>query len=359
MKKRFSAFFLALALCVGLTVPAFAADTTPVTAEGISFNAIVTDRYESWKSIAEGYSWADSLGPEAEFLYSIGWQTVREADIDGFGLADFKAYLVDDNVTLDFHVKKGEEFSIDGYYLSVVETNSFGEAYDATFVDGWTFTANEDGELVDKAFIDRYCPGANYLICYHGSYDDFDWNKAVRIVFVDENIVPRTVPGFTDLLSWCDAEALWASWKNITNGYGGKTTFAPNVDCTQAQILTFLWRAEGKPQAAKAPITTAASYQDAINWAYEKEMIDGSFDPDAPCTRSQAVSYIWQALGKPEAKEAASFSDVATDAPYAGAVNWAVEKKVTNGYGGNDTFAPDQVCKRGQIACFLYRAYNN
>ncbi|MCI8840801.1 MAG: S-layer homology domain-containing protein, partial [Oscillospiraceae bacterium] len=38
---------------------------------------------------------------------------------------------------------------------------------------------------------------------------------------------------------------------------------------------------------------------------------------------------------------------------------WAVEKGITKGDGGEDTFAPDKVCSRGHIACFLYRAYNS
>ncbi|MDE7170928.1 MAG: S-layer homology domain-containing protein [Oscillospiraceae bacterium] len=170
---------------------------------------------------------------------------------------------------------------------------------------------------------------------------------------------PKPVFAFTDVPSWFEKEVAWAVEKKITNGYGGSATFAPTVGCPHTQILTFLWRAEGKPQAAKAPITVAAYYQDAVNWAYEKGLIDTSFNPGALCTRAQAVRYIWQALGRQEAKTAASFSDVAAGASYADAVSWAVEKGVTKGYGGSDTFAPDRVCNRGEIAAFLYRAYNN
>lgn len=95
-------------------------------------------------------------------------------------------------------------------------------------------------------------------------------------------------------------------------------------------------------------------------WANDMGMIDpGTFDPSKPCTRSQAVSYIWQALGKTEAGQAASFTDVPDGAAYAKAVDWAVEKGITKGDGGEDTFAPDKVCSRGHIACFLYRAYNS
>ncbi len=164
--------------------------------------------------------------------------------------------------------------------------------------------------------------------------------------------------GFTDVPRWFEKEVAWAAEKGITNGYGGSTTFAPNVQCPHTQILTFLWRAADKPpSSAKAPFTVAPSYAGAVNWAYEKGLIDDAFDPDALCTRAQAVGYIWRALDTPEAAEAASFPDVDAGAPYAGAVSWAVEKGVTDGYGGN-SFAPDRVCTRGEIAAFLYRAYH-
>ncbi|MBD5119100.1 MAG: hypothetical protein HDT37_08325 [Clostridiales bacterium] len=169
---------------------------------------------------------------------------------------------------------------------------------------------------------------------------------------------PKPVPSFTDTPAWCAKEAQWAAEKGITKGYGGGSTFAPGVDCTHTQILTFLWRAADEPaSAAKAPVTVETWYQDAIDWAYGQKMIGDDFNADALCTRADAVSYIWQALDKPEAEETASFPDVDADAPYAGAVSWAVEKGVTRGYGG-DAFAPDRVCTRGEIAAFLYRAYH-
>lgn len=169
--------------------------------------------------------------------------------------------------------------------------------------------------------------------------------------------LPET--SFTDVPSWCAKEADWAAQKGITKGYGGKDKFAPGVTCSQAEILTFLHRAENKPAAeSKSPFTVASYYQDAVDWAYEKGIIGDGFTPGAPCTRAQAVTYIWKARNEPEAKEAASFSDVDAGSPIAPAVLWAVEKGVTKGYGGADTFAPDRVCTRGEIACFLYRAYN-
>lgn len=52
---------------------------------------------------------------------------------------------------------------------------------------------------------------------------------------------------------------------------------------------------------------------------------------------------------------APEFDDV--DA-YADAVSWAVEKKVTNGSNAaGTTFSPDTVCTRAHIAKFLFQAY--
>ena len=82
-----------------------------------------------------------------------------------------------------------------------------------------------------------------------------------------------------------------------------------------------------------------------------------TFDPYAGCTRAMAVYFMWVAADSPEAA-ASSFTDVAADADYAGAVNWAVAQGVTLGTGDGSTFSPDTVCQRGQIVTFLYRAAN-
>lgn len=136
----------------------------------------------------------------------------------------------------------------------------------------------------------------------------------------------------------------------ITNGTSD-TTFSPDEECRQAQILTFLYR------AARGQGTAEAGDMDkAVNWARERGMIDDSFDGAQPCTRATAVSYIWQAFDRPEAEQS-SFTDVDAQADYAGAVSWAVAVGITNGDGGETVFSPDRVCSCGQIVTFLHRAY--
>ena len=151
----------------------------------------------------------------------------------------------------------------------------------------------------------------------------------------------------------------WAVNNKITSGTGNGR-FSPNEECNQAQILSFLWRATGSPEpkgtmAAEGFSGTEYYYKAAL-WAAERGMIkEGDFDPDAPCTRAMAVTYMWNYAGSPGASPA-SFTDVAADADCAQAVAWAVAQGVTSGT-GNNQFSPDQTCTRGQIVSFLYRAF--
>lgn len=152
------------------------------------------------------------------------------------------------------------------------------------------------------------------------------------------------------------AEAVtWAVESDITNGTT-PTTFSPGDTCTHGQILTFLWRAAGKPgEASLQP--DEAYYAPALRWAEELGMLEGAerFDPAADCSRRDAVRYIWYAFHRPEAQPS-SFSDVPAGADWAGAVSWAVEQGVTKGTSAS-TFEPDNLCSRGEIVTFLHRAY--
>lgn len=161
--------------------------------------------------------------------------------------------------------------------------------------------------------------------------------------------------GFTDVKAddYFAQAVQWAVEAEITAGTSA-TTFSPDTDCTTAQILTFLWRANGSPvPAGSSPSVPAGQYySDAANWALEQGLMD-AFNPDAPATRSATVTYLWKLAGKP-AVDAAAFTDVDAGAEYAQAVAWAVQEGITAGTSAT-TFSPDNTCTRGQIMTFLYR----
>lgn len=182
----------------------------------------------------------------------------------------------------------------------------------------------------------------------------------VKAVFAEEvKISPfRDVP--TDAYYY---EAVkWAQKKGITGGIGDGL-FGPNQPCTRAQIVTFLWRAAGSPVVNYAmdlaDVSGDAYYAEAVRWALSQGITtgtaDGKFSPNAPCTRAQAVTFLFRA-SKASADGAPAFSDVAADAYYAEAVKWATDNGITTGT-TSSTFSPGSGCTRAQIVTFLWRLY--
>ena len=157
---------------------------------------------------------------------------------------------------------------------------------------------------------------------------------------------------------------LWAVREGITSGTTA-TTFSPGASCTRAQMVTFLWRAAGSPKASGSnpfrDVSADTYYYDAVLWAVENGITSGisadAFAPDAMVTRAQTVTFLYRAAGSPAAAPGSSFSDVRSDAYYADAVSWAVEKGITSGTAAA-AFSPDADCTRAQIVTFLYRQYS-
>ena len=153
----------------------------------------------------------------------------------------------------------------------------------------------------------------------------------------------------------------WMLKREVTQGTT-ETTFSPNLNCTRAQIVTFLWRAAGSPEpkgtVSFADVSAGSYYAKAVAWAIENGITggtgDGLFSPDATCTRAQSAAFLYRAAGSPAVNGSAGFSDVAADAYYAQAVAWAKEHGITDGIGGG-LFGSANDCTRAQIAAFLYR----
>ena len=157
---------------------------------------------------------------------------------------------------------------------------------------------------------------------------------------------------------------LWAVANGITSGTGNGN-FSPNNNCTRGQVVTFLWRAMGQPD----PVSTENPFSDVsendyffkpVLWAVENGITSGTgggkFSPNDPCTRGQVVTFLWRAMGKPEAASNENpFSDVNSGDYFFMPVLWAVENGITSGT-GNGKFSPGNPCTRGQVVTFLFRA---
>ncbi|MEE0230393.1 MAG: S-layer homology domain-containing protein [Peptococcaceae bacterium] len=155
----------------------------------------------------------------------------------------------------------------------------------------------------------------------------------------------------------------WAQEKGITGGIGGGL-FGPNQPCTRAQIVSFLWRAAGSPEpknmSSFSDVSADSYYAKAVAWAIENGITSGTgngkFSPDITCTRAQSVTFLYRAFGAPAVSGSTAFSDVPADTYYTAAVKWAAENGITGGIGGG-LFGSDNNCTRAQIVTFLYRAY--
>ena len=159
----------------------------------------------------------------------------------------------------------------------------------------------------------------------------------------------------------------WAVNNDITKGTSA-TTFSPKQGCTRAQIVTFLWRAANSPAPRSSTnkftdvyATTHADYMKAIIWATEQGITtgtgNGKFSPDATCTRAQIVTFLYRFKNNPAVYGSLNFSDVnkTEHAAFYNAILWAVNNKITTGY-GNGIFDPNGTCNRGDAVTFLYRA---
>lgn len=174
----------------------------------------------------------------------------------------------------------------------------------------------------------------------------------------------EAVPEFADVKPgafYFDA-VQWAVKNGITNGTG-KNTFSPNSVCSRYQIVMFLWRAAGQPEAKAAvsfaDVKPGDIFYEAVQWAVERGITKGtsstSFSPFAPCTRGQIVTFLYRSAGSPTISGACDFSDVSAGSFCHDAVIWASSEGITKGTSAG-RFSPNEGCTRAQVVTFLYRA---
>ena len=156
----------------------------------------------------------------------------------------------------------------------------------------------------------------------------------------------------------------WAVSWGVTMGTS-ETTFSPELICTRAQVVTFLWRAHGEPEPRSlfnpfGDVPKGSYYERSTLWAVEQGITVGTssepmlFSPDQPCTYAQILTFIWRAKGS----QAPAFrSPLTADWPdsvyYKDAVDWAYVNAMLEDEG--DELNPDQPCTRGRTVAWLWR----
>ena len=223
-----------------------------------------------------------------------------------------------------------------------------------------TFTITPDkGYAVANVKIDGKSIGA--VKSY--TFENVRRTHTIEVIFMKANGNPQTGV-FVDVAtgSYYEDAVDWAVENGITKGTDD-THFSPDGICTRAQAVTFLWRAAGSPEPETRAmpfndVPVGSYYYDAVLWAVEngitKGTSDTTFSPNMTCTRAQIVAFLWRSEKSPAAGTANPFADVKSTAYYAGAVLWAVKENITKGT-TSTTFSPDADCTRAQIVTFLWR----
>ena len=155
----------------------------------------------------------------------------------------------------------------------------------------------------------------------------------------------------------------WAVDNGITSGTS-PSTFSPYNSCTRAQVMAFLYRANGSPAVSgENPFTDVQEsdyFYNPVLWAVQQGITSGTsettFSPYNSCTRAQVMAFLYKANGSPEVSGENPFTDVQESDYFYKPVLWAVQQGITSGTSAT-SFSPYNQCTRAQVMTFLYKAF--
>ena len=254
------------------------------------------------------------------------------------------------------------------YAITLAETaNGILAASAASAIEGTVVTvialADEGYRFVSVEAVDAAGSALPLTDIGNGTYTFTMPAGAVTLRATFEKTVPDNF--FRDVLQsdYYYEAVRWAVLAEVTNGMTPEL-FVPNGRCTRAQLVTFLWRAAGKPEPTAltsfADVPADAYYAKAVAWAMEQGITIGTsettFSPDDFCTRAQCITFLCRQAKGVAAEGEMPFSDVPADAYYADAVKWAADSGVALGT-GHGKYSPELPCTRAESVTFLWRLY--
>ncbi len=133
--------------------------------------------------------------------------------------------------------------------------------------------------------------------CTRAQMVTFLWRAA------DSPKVENVSNPFTDvkLSSYYYDAVLWAIKNGVTSGTSA-TTFHPDNTVTRGQTVTFLYRNAGSPDVETTgsftDVAATSYYAQAVAWAVKNSITtgvgNGKFAPDADCTHAQIVTFLYR-----------------------------------------------------------------
>jgi len=266
--------------------------------------------YEFLNDVMENADdYISDLGYPAEIEYN---GNVYESSPDGY--MRIKSYD-------DYGIKYTVEFTSDAVVAEFKYTSKFMYLRDALpeGTDVYDYAkklGNPDTIEYNGVFYD-YSPYDGYHIYLDddvvektGKVNEID--EAVRVVsyceYTAKDLPASFEKGFSsaDMFkdvknkSWFKDAVDFVVSSGLMNGMTDKT-FEPNTAMSRAMLVTVLWRLAGSPApSAKAPFTDLkqAWYKDAVAWAYENGVVNGTsdtkFSPNGNITREQMAAILYR-----------------------------------------------------------------
>ncbi len=370
---------------------------TSLTVYGVDADGnYVTDNYDIEdlyvaKKTAAAVTTEDIMDTDAALSVAVtddaeGVYTVYTVDDAAVTVADGKADVSALGLTPGSHTVKvvdaaGEYAPISGSFT--VTTASMPAAYDEAAVslvaaEGVTeeafaaYLKNITKVSVNGTNYNASGRGAVKVIGDDGAIDQSKLSYGANELAVTATGYPelafealKLFPDVQDSGKWYYNSVYWAAGKGVTSGYGDGN-FRPEAKLTRAQTVAFLYKMAGSPAVEEAEISFSDVkdtdwFADAVKWAVANKITsgygEGTFSPNAHCTRAMIVTFIRNYAENIEKMDVApttesSFSDVKDGDWFKASVDWAVANKITSGY-GEGTFKPGFVCNRAMMVSFL------
>ncbi len=363
MKKRLLAVFLALALCVGLTVPAFAAGTKKVVedqAHGVKitmngFLRVETHRYNNNLYIDETGAVFDGWTDTYKIYVVADNSTVTVEALPGRKYAD-PSFV---EATKDLKDRPGITSEDPGYAVyKAFSENKSQYAYELRYAFDW----DPEGPWFQDAVMPPWPLEKAVTYTVSPSSDDyFSLSASYDVFWLCESDYNKLVPATVQASSWARAAVAQAYNAGIMH-------FSPYIlDCTQgmtradfAAVTVWLYAAAmGKSSweldVEKDHPFTDATWEDTmldeeIGMAYNLGFIKGSnsagtlFSPKATLTRQEAAAMLGRVYtklgGTIPAVSNTTFADDGSVAGWAKSeVAFMSGKDIVKGVGDNK-FAP-------------------
>lgn len=158
---------------------------------------------------------------------------------------------------------------------------------------------------------------------------------------------------YADAVQWAVEQELLTVDKN--------GAFNPRAVCTRGQILELLWHQMGEPIPSLdrnrfLDVTPAMSCYNGVLWAYSKDITAGysedTFGTDDPCTHAQLITFLWRADGMPAVPNMGKLAVRYAGTYYADALKWAEYMGMLST--DEDSFAPSAAVTCAELAQYLY-----